>query len=280
MFASTGRRLVYTQGIYGLAILTAALLILFKGVTDRLIPLYAVGAFMAFTLSQAGMVIHWKRQGGGHWNKILVNGLGAFATAITTIVVLSAKFLEGAWVTVLLIPIMLTVMVAVHRHYKLVKKEIATHTPADFSNVQNPIVVTPMASWTRVTKNALRFSYTVSHEIKAIHVAGENEEESAFCRDWVVFAEEPARAAGLPAPELVVLDSPYRWILRPIFEYIIDLEKKNPTRQIAVVLPEMVEHHWYHYLLHNQRAAVLKTWLLLSGSQRIIVINVPWYLKA
>jgi amino acid transporter len=280
MFASTGRRLVYSQGIYGLAILTAGLLILFKGVTDRLIPLYAVGAFMAFTLSQAGMVIHWKRRGSGHWYKMLVNGLGAFATAITTIVVLSAKFMQGAWVTVVLIPIMLGVMIAVHRHYKLVKKEIATHSPADFSNVQNPIVVTPIASWTRVTKNALRFSYTVSHEIKAIHVSSEEETESAFCREWTLFAEAPARAAGLPPPELVVLDSPYRWVLRPILDFILKLEKENPDRQIAVVLPEMVEHHWYHYLLHNQRASVLKAWLLLSGSQRIIVINVPWYLKA
>jgi amino acid transporter len=280
MFASTGRRLVYSQGIYGLAILTAALLIFFKGVTDRLIPLYAVGAFMAFTLSQAGMVIHWKRQGGSHWHQMLINGLGAFATAITTMVVLSAKFMQGAWVTVVLVPIMLGVMISVHRHYKLVKREIASHSPADFSNVQNPIVVTPIASWTRVAKNALRFAYTVSHEIKAIHVSSEDETESAFCRDWTSYAEAPARAAGLPPPELVVLDSPYRWVLRPILEYILKLEEEHPNRQIAVVLPEMVERHWYHYLLHNQRASVLKGWLLLSGSQRIIVINVPWYLKA
>lgn len=280
MFASTGRRLVYTQGIHGLAILTAALLIFFKGITDRLIPLYAVGAFMAFTLSQAGMVIHWKREGGHHWNHMFVNGLGAVATAITTVVVLSTKFLEGAWVTVLLIPIMLAVMIAVHRHYKLVAKEIETHSPVDFSDQQPPIVVTPIASWTRVTKNALRFAYTVSHEVKAVHVAGENEAESAFCREWASCAEAPAQEAGLPPPELVVLDSPYRWILRPILEYVLGLEKKNPHRLIAVVLPEMVENHWYHYLLHNQRASVLKAWLLWSGSQRIIVINVPWYLKA
>ncbi len=279
MFASTGRRLVYTQGIYGLAVLTGGILILFNGVTDRLIPLYAVGAFMAFTLSQAGMVVHWKRQGGGHWHHIFVNGLGAIATAVTTVVVLSAKFTQGAWVTVLLIPIMLAIMIAVHRHYKIVEIEIESHSPVNLSNIKEPIVVTPMATWSRVTMNALRFAYTVSHEIRAIHVATGDDRESAFCKEWMSCAEVPARDAGLPPAELVVLESPYRWVLRPILDYILEMERNNPDRQIAVVMPEMVEHHWYHYLLHNQRAAVLKAWLLLSGSQRIIVINVPWYLK-
>jgi amino acid transporter len=278
-FASTGRRLVYSNGIYVLAFLTATLLTLFDGVTDRLIPLYAVGAFMAFTLSQAGMVRHWKRVGGA-WHNVLVNGLGAFATAITTIVVLTAKFVEGAWVTVLLIPLMLVVMTWVRRHYNRVAREIASQDPVDYRSLQDPIVITPIANWTKVTQKALRFCYTVSSEVRAVHITVGDEAESAFCKDWGKLAVAPARNAGLTPPELVVLDSPYRLVLTPILEYVLKVEKENPRRMIAVVLPEMVERHWHHYLLHNQRAQILKGWLLLRGNQRIVVINVPWYLRS
>ncbi|MGA7240323.1 MAG: APC family permease, partial [Bryobacteraceae bacterium] len=277
-FGSTGRRLVYANGVYILAILTASLLILFRGVTDRLIPLYAVGAFMAFTLSQAGMVRHWKRVG-GPWHNMAVNGIGAFATGVTTVVVLSAKFIEGAWVTVLLIPIMLIVMTWVRRHYRQVVAELATEAPADFKNLQGPIVVTPIANWSVVTQKALRFAYALSREVHVVHISA-SETEDTFCKHWNRLAAAPARAAGLPPPELVVIESPYRYLLTPILNYILEVEKKNPTRQIAVLLPEMIERHWFHYVLHNQRAEILKTWLLLKGNQRIVLVNVPWYLKA
>ena len=278
-FASTGRRLVYANGIYVLACLTGGLLILFGGVTDRLIPLYAVGAFLAFTLSQAGMVRHWHRVGGA-WHNMFVNGLGAFATGITTLVVLTAKFVEGAWVTVILVPLMLSVMVAVHRHYRRVAREVATQDPVDYKSTRNPVVVAPIANWSKVTQKALRFCYTVSHEVRVVHISADGETEDAFCKDWDKLAVAPAREAGLPPPELVVLESPYRFVLTPILDYVLKVEKENPGRLIAVVLPEMVERHWTHYLLHNQRAEILKGWLLLKGNQRIIVINVPWYLKA
>jgi hypothetical protein len=278
-FASTGRRLVYSNGIYILAVLTAILLTLFGGVTDRLIPLYAVGAFLAFTLSQAGMVRHWKRAG-GPWHNIAINGLGAFATGVTTLVVLTAKFAEGAWITVLLIPTMLVLMVWVHRHYEKAAAEVATQDPADFKNLQDPIVITPIANWSQVTRKALRFAYTLSREIHAVHISAGDETENSFCKDWARFADAPARAAGLPPPELVVIDSPYRLLLTPILNYILEVETKNPGRQIAVLLPEMIERHWFHYFLHNQRAEILKTWLLLKGNQRIVLVNVPWYLRA
>ena len=279
-FASTGRRLVYSQGIWVLAALTAGLLILFRGVTDRLIPLYAVGAFLAFTLSQTGMVLHWRRQGPGHWRSMLINGLGALATAVTTVVVLAAKFLEGAWVTVLLIPLMLLAMARVRRHYDSVAGETACEDPADFKQLQVPLVITPISGWNRISQNALRFAYEISNEIRAIYISADEETSSAFCRDWTRLVEVPAKAAGLPPPEIVMLESPYRWVLRPILDYVLEVEKQNPGRQIVVVLPEMVERHWYHYFLHNQRAEILKTWLLVRGSQRIVLVNVPWYLKA
>ncbi len=278
-FASTGRRLVFANGIYILTLLTASLLILFGGVTDRLIPLYAVGAFMAFTLSQAGMVRHWLRNNGA-FHYIFVNGLGAVATAVTTVVVLMAKFLEGAWVTVLLIPTMLATMVWVRRHYDAVNAEIATDEAADFKSLENPIVVTTISNWNLVSQKALRFAYTLSREVHAVHVSAGGETRDEFCKDWGRYADAPARAAGLPPPELVVIDSPYRMLLTPILNYVLELERKNPGRQIAVLLPEMVERHWFHYFLHNQRAEVLKTWLLVKGNQRIVTVTVPWYLQA
>ena len=278
-FASTGRRLVYSNGIFVLAVLTGSLLILFKGVTDRLIPLYAVGAFMAFTLSQAGMVRHWIRTGGS-WHNVFVNGLGACATGVTTAVVLTAKFLEGAWVTVLLIPLMLLTMIWVHRHYAAVTAETADPNPADFKNLEEPIVIAPIANWGLVTQKALRFAYSLSKDVRAVHVSAGDETENEFCKEWYRFADAPAREAGLPPPQLVVIDSPYRFLLTPILNYVLEVEKQNPGRQIAVLLPEMVERHWYHYLLHNQRAEILKTWLLLKGNQRIVMVNVPWYLQA
>lgn len=278
-FASTGRRLVYSNGIFVLALLTGGLLALFGGVTDRLIPLYAVGAFLAFTLSQAGMVRHWMRQKRG-WHSIAVNGLGAFATAVTTLVVLTAKFVEGAWVTVLLIPLMLAMMIWVHRHYDAVAAETASQESVSFQNLQEPIVVTPISGWNKITEKALRFAYTMSREVRAVHISRGDEPEDTFARNWSQFADEPARAAGLPPPKLVMIDSPYRFLLTPILNYVLQVEMENPGRQIAVVLPEMVERHWYHYFLHNQRAEILKTWLLIKGNQRIVLVNVPWHLKA
>jgi amino acid transporter len=278
-FASTGRRLVYSQGIGALAVLTAALLILFGGVTDRLIPLYAVGAFLAFTLSQAGMVVHWRRQGGGHWHSMLVNGIGACATAVTTVVVLGAKFFEGAWITVLLIPAILILMVRVRHHYDAVAAETASLKPADFTRRLTPLVITPIASWSRISEKALRFSYGITDEVRVVHITVDGETSSEFCQEWSKLAVTPATEAGLTPPELVVLESPYRWVLRPILEYVLDVERQNSGREIVVVLPELVERHWYHYFLHNQRAEILKTWLMVRGSKRIIVVNVPWYLQ-
>ena len=277
-FATRGRRLVYTQGILVLAVLAAVLLIVFGGVTDRLIPLYAVGAFLAFTLSQAGMVGHWRRVGGkGATRSMLINGLGALATGITVIVVLVAKFVEGAWITVLLIPGLLLAMGLVRRHYHAVFLEVRSQTPLELSDTTPPLVILPVQGWNRVVKKALRFAFKISPSIRAIHVdCGEGSE--TFRGEWCRFVEQPAMEAGLVAPELVVLPSPYRLVLAPIVDYVLEAELANPGQQIAVLIPELVERHWYHHLFHNKRASVLKALLLLRGNQRVMVINVPWYL--
>jgi amino acid transporter len=158
IFLLRGRRLLYSWGIYVLVALTGLLLIIFGGVTDRLIPLYAIGAFSAFTLSQAGMVMHWKRQGGAPV-RMFLNGLGAVATGITTLVVLVAKFVEGAWITMLLIAAMIVLMRAVHRHYVRVAKEIDLDRPLAPAEVQEPIVILPIDRWSRISEKALSFAF-------------------------------------------------------------------------------------------------------------------------
>ena len=276
--AIRGRRLVYTQGVYALALLAGALLIVFGGVTDHLIPLYAVGAFLAFTLSQAGMVMHWKRVGGPGSNKsMLVNGVGALATGLTVIVVLIAKFTEGAWITLLLIPGLITMMRVVKRHYKHVAEEVNIDARLNIADIAPPLIVITVDRWSRITQKALRFAMAISPDILAVHVVSDQEPDS-LASHWEDLVEQPSRQAGLAGPGLVVLKSPYRFVIRPILNYVLDLEKTHPRRQIAVLIPELVERRWYLNLLHNHRSAVLKALLLFQGDRRITVINIPWYL--
>lgn len=276
-FTTQGRRLVYTEGIYVLAALSAALLTIFGGVTDRLIPLYAVGAFLAFTLSQFGMVFHWKRQDQRHLGNMFVNGLGATVTGITVVVVLVAKFTEGAWITVLLIPGLLVLMNAVKRHYEHVGEELATTSPLALNNFQHPMVVVPMERWSKISRRALTFALTMSTDIFAVHI--ECGEETDCLKDqWLNLVEKPALEVGQPVPKLVIVASPYRMITGPILNFVLELEKKNPERQIAVLIPELVERRWYYYFLHNQRATMLKAMLYVKGTHQTIVVNVPWYI--
>jgi amino acid transporter len=278
-FGYRGRRLVYTEGILVLAVLSAILLTLFGGVTDRLIPLFAIGAFTAFTLSQAGMVGHWiKQRGPGATKSMIINGLGAVATGITTLVVLVAKFSSGAWVSALLIALMVVAMLWVRHHYRDVNRELASSSPLSVDTVAPPLVVVTIQNWGKIAQRALQFALTLSSDIRAVHVTTEDE-INPLREEWGKYVEDPVRRAGRTPPELVVLPSPYRLVIRPIVDYVLKAEKEHPNRQIAIIVPELVERHWYHYPLHNQRAEILKALLLVHGSDRIVLINVPWYLK-
>jgi hypothetical protein len=226
------------------------------------------------------MVAHWRRTRGKGWrHSIFVNGLGATATATTVIVVTVAKFTQGAWVTVLLIPSIIVLMVAIRRHYREVEAEVANPGPLDVSGLQNPLVVVPVLSWNKIAQNALRFAFTLSSEVQALHVECEKDEGN-FDKAWDRYVREPAKRAGWVAPRLVVLHSPFRFVINPILDYILELERSNPDRQVAVLIPELVERHWRHYFLHNQRAEWLRALLLAKGNRRIILVNVPWYTKA
>jgi amino acid transporter len=279
VFILRGRRLLFSHGVYALTGFTAVILILFGGVTDRLIPLYAIGAFLAFTLSQSGMVVHWLRMEkhtGRLWHAF-VNGVGAVATGITTIVVLVAKFRAGAWVTALLVPTLIGLMVLVKRHYSRVKREMADMAPLNLVNLREPIVVIPMARWDRITEKAMRFGLLLSKEIKVVHVHSADE-EGRLDEIWDEQVLAPIKEKGLQEPELVIIPSSYRFVITPLMDYILELEEKNPGRKVAVLLPELVVRHWWENALHNQRVQLLKLLLLVKGNQRIVVVNIPWYL--
>jgi amino acid transporter len=278
-FAQRGRRLVYTQGIVVLAIACAVILILFNGVTDRLIPLYAVGAFLAFTLSQAGMVRHWYKARGAHWLKFaMVNGLGAFVTGITVIVVLVAKFVDGAWITMLFIPATMMIFRAVRRHYHNVAVSTRCVEPVDPpARGEAPIVVVPIDRWSAITKQGLEFAAQLSDDITAVHVEP-GEHAVLLQEDWERYVVEAYKERGIKPPQLELLPSPYRFIVIPVVQYVVDLAEKYPKRKIAVVIPEFVEDHWYEYFLHNQRARLLE-WVLLSrGYKNIYTVSSPYYL--
>jgi amino acid transporter len=279
VFVLRGRRLLFSHGIYALTGLTAVILILFKGVTDRLIPLYAIGAFLAFTLSQAGMVVHWKKQAehqGRAWH-MLVNGTGAVATGLTTIVVLASKFRSGAWVTALLVPTLILLMYSVKKHYSGIRNEMRDMDRLSLANLESPLVVIPMAGWNRISEKALRFGLLLSKEIKVVHVHSEDEAHG-LDEDWNEKILAPIRESGFSDPELVTIPSTFRFVVSPLMDYILRLESENPGRKVAVLLPELVVRHWWENLLHNQRVQLLKILLLVRGNQRIVVVNIPWYL--
>jgi amino acid transporter len=277
VFLLRGRRLLYSWGIYVLVGLTALLLIVFRGVTDRLIPLYAIGAFMAFTLSQAGMVMHWKRNHGTRL-RIFVNGLGAVATGITTVVVLVTKFAEGAWITALLVVVMILLMHAVNRHYVDVARETALDRPIVPADISEPIVVLPIDRWSRISEKAVCFALSMSSDIRCIHVLLTDETDQ-FCDEWEQKIAAPLRAAGKCVPRLVTIRSPYRYILQPVVDYVLSVERETELKKVCVIVPELVVRHWWDNLLHNRRADLLKVMLLLRGNRRIVVINIPWYLE-
>ena len=276
VFLLRGRRLLYSWGIYVLVALTAVLLIIFGGVTDRLIPLYAIGAFMAFTLSQAGMVVHWKRKGGSP-GRSLVNGVGALATGVTTLVVLVTKFASGAWITALLIPGMILVMRAVRRHYDRVERETALDEPLIAAHVEEPIVVMPIDRWSRISEKALAFALSLSSDVRCVHIQV-GDEEDKISLDWQQLVVAPLEVAQKPVPKLVVVKSSFRYILQPLLEYILKVCPADEAQRVCVLVPELVVRHWWENLMHNRRADLLKVLLLVRGNRNVVVINIPWYL--
>ena len=278
-FATRGRRLVFSYGVIVLSLLSAALLVAFGGVTDRLIPLFAIGAFLAFTLSQAGMVQHWRRVGGpAKHHSLWINAVGAVATGITLVVVVVSKFVEGAWLAVLVIPLVVLLFSRINTHYRSVARQVADDGPLVLSEAQPPIVLVPVQSWSKITSRGLRFALELSEDVRALHVLTQDSTISELTTVWEELVAGPARAAGFPPPQLVLRKSTYRQFFAPLVDYVIQLRDGHPDRDIVVIVPDLVVRRWYHAFLHNNRGAVLRGLLRLRGGVRVVVVNTPFYL--
>jgi hypothetical protein len=168
-------------------------------------------------------------------------------------------------------------MSAVKRHYNRVSREVAVDCPMRMDNLTQPLVVVPLDNWTRITEKGLRFALKISDRVQAVHVDAE-ECCDEVRRMWQRNVVTPMSESGRTVPELVLLSSPYRFVITPLVDHILQLERDHPGRQIAVLVPELVVKHWWQTPLHNQRAQLLKLLLLVRGNQRIMVINIPWYL--
>ncbi len=275
-----GDRLVFVNGIVALAVLASVLVVVFGGQTHRLIPLYAVGVFLSFTLSQAGMVLHWRKVGGPRWQwKARINGLGAVVTGIVLSVILAAKFVHGAWVVLLLIPAFVRMFHIIKRHYITVAEQLSLEglEPEAWKGLasrKRVKVVVPVSGVHRGTLSALQFARSLSKDVTAVMVDVEPPVTARVQERWPVWGH------GVP---LVVLDSPYRSTIEPLLAYLDETDQREPERGIAVVvLPEFVPAKWWHHLLHNQTAQLLKRVLLYrqrrTGKDRVI-IDVPYHLQ-
>jgi amino acid transporter len=271
-----GDRLVFANGILFLSVATGILIFLFHGDSHSLIPLFAVGVFMAFTLSQAGMVIHWWREHGKGWIfKATINGLGALTTLVTLFVVGITKFLEGAWVTVFLIPILMFMFLRVRTHYREVKHELSLHgLPPTLRPLTQLRVVVPISGVHRGIVDAMRYALTISNNVTGVFVELEPGAGEEIRKKWEHF---------WPDIPLVIIQSPFRAVIGPLLAFLDKTDQDhNDGQQATVVLPEFIPAHWWEAILHNQTAWLLKASLLYHrrnlGFQRVI-IDVPYYLR-
>jgi amino acid transporter len=274
-FSSLGDRLAFTNGILILGTLTAVLIVLFSGDTHALIPLFAIGAFLAFTLSQAGMVVHWSRERGLRWGlKSIINGVGAFATLTTLVVVVISKFTSGAWISILLIPLILFVFLRISDHYQQVRKQLSLKgLPPSLKPVQPTRVVIPISGVHRGVVNAVNFACSISDNVTAVYVELEPGAGEKARQEW---------ESWWPDVPMVVVPSPYRSIVGPLMQFLDETDVQHNDGQLAtVVLPEFIPGRWWQSLLHNQTAWLLKTALLYHrrqhGLERVI-IDVPFHL--
>jgi amino acid transporter len=284
-FAIPGRRLVYSAGILFLAGSAGLLLALFDGITDRLIPLFAVGAFLAFTLSQAGMAVHWWRawKDKGSAPSLAINGFGALATGVALAIILAAKFAEGAWITMILIPAVFLLLSAIRRYYEHLAVRLRAGR-IDFTERQPPIVLIPIERWDRLVDKALKFAMQLTPDVIAIHLValeGDDAEDrsAALRKRWTEAVETPLRKLGQPVPRLVQLQSPYRQLAEPLIKLIRETEAEHPERSIAMLLPVLVTSHWWERLLHPNRTPMLQQAVLKACDRRVGVIIVPWHLE-
>jgi amino acid transporter len=266
--ASFGDRLVFSNGIIILGFFACLLLVLFQGSTHALIPLYAIGVFVSFTLAQAGMVRRWLLKKGMHWRKkLVVNGVGAVTTGIATIIIASTKFTHGAWIVFLLVTLLILMFRGIRSHYKAVADQVSLSRDARPLRPRRNIVVIPIGGVNRSVVRAVDYARSRGGEIRALLVDVDKEETARVEMQWAQWG------CGVP---LIVLPSPYRSILGSIMDYIEEQRQKDPDCWITVVVPEILPARWWQNILHNQRALMLKASLLFKD--RVVLTDVPFHL--
>ncbi len=267
--ANLGDRLVFSNGVILLALAASVLVIIFRGDVHGLIPLYMVGVFLSFTLSQAGMVAHWlrTRERGYQW-RLTVNGVGAVTTAVVLCVVAFVKFLHGAWLVMLAIPLLVLVLRKTREHYFKLSVQVSL---SDFDRpmVARHTVIVPVAPVpNRVVLSAVEYAKSVSKDVLAVTVNVEGSEHADIRKSWKKHIEDV---------DLIVLDSPYRSVLRPLLRFIDEVEDLRPDDKLTVLLPEIVPARWWHNIFHNQTSLILKGALLFR--KNIVVTSVPYHLE-
>ncbi len=276
-FAFRGDRLAFTIGIVFLAVLASFLLLIFNGDTNHLIDLYAVGVFMSFTLSQGGMVLHWwrlRRERPSWLRSAIINGTGTVTTALVAIIIAVTKFQSGAWIVVVLIPLLVLMFMGIHKHYTNVEQERTTNIPAKPTDIKHLFIV-PIAGMDRVSVQSLSYARSISDNVIAVHVAVDDADEQRVREEWRHWRPN---IGNDEKTELVVIESPYRSLGRPLLAYIDTVHELYPDYTLTVLLPEFVVSHWWEHLLHNQTALQLKAALLFRPG--IIVTSVPQHLPS
>jgi amino acid transporter len=266
-FMNQGDRLAFSNGILVLSSFAAILIVAFRGITESLLPLYMIGVFVSFTLSQTGMVIHWRKTREPGWRaSALINGFGATVTGIVLIIVAVTKTLEGAWIVLLLIPIIVAVFKGTARHYEHVSSQLTLRGYEPQPRRHNTVLV-PIGGIQRAVVEALRYGETLSDDVRAVYVDVDSTATEHVRRDWEKWG---GRA------QLVVLESPYRSVMEPLLEYIEQVEGERQDDYVTVILPEFVPARWWQHLLHNQRALLIKGALLFRP--HTVVTSVPFHL--
>ncbi|HLI08118.1 MAG TPA: APC family permease [Ktedonobacteraceae bacterium] len=276
-FAFRGDRLAFSTGIIFLACLAGLLVVVFKGDTTHLIDLYAVGVFMSFTLSQSGMVRHWWRLRGQHkgWQRsMIINGTGAVTTLLVALVIATTKFLEGAWIVVILIPLLVLMFMAIHRHYMRVERQRTAAIPIYPKNIHHRLIV-PIAGLDRAALQSLAYARSITRHVTAVHVAVDKDEAEKVRAAWHEWQERVPEEEDI---QLVIIESPYRSLSRPLLAYIDTVHELFPNDTLTVILPEFVVGRWWEHFLHNQTAFRLKAALLFRPG--IVVTSVPQHLLA